>query len=117
MIATDGWAKRGAELTRYLPADANAELQMGAVSGLVDIPDPPATAVLLDALPNLKPRNRDLALDGLLRSEARMLAVLDSLSSGRLTREQLGADRQKRLLDSPLPVVRDRAAAIFSKGR
>jgi putative membrane-bound dehydrogenase-like protein len=115
MIALDGWSKRGETLSRYLTADANAELQMGAVSGLVDIPDPPATAALLDAIPQLKPRNRELALDGLLRSEARMLALLDAVAAGRIGSEQLGVARQKRLIESPYPAVKQRAESVLSK--
>ena len=105
MIALDGWAKRGDELSRYLAADANAELQMGAIKRPGRIyPDPPATATaLIDALPQLKPRNRDLALDGLLRSEARMSALLDALTASRIARESLGEARQKRLLRIDLP--------------
>ena len=90
---------------------------MGAVSGLVDIPDPPATLALIDAMANLKPKNRDLALNGLLRSEPRMLALLDAIAAGRITRDQLGPEREQRLLQSTLQSVHDRAAAVFSKTR
>jgi putative membrane-bound dehydrogenase-like protein len=115
MIALEGWARRGAELTRYLAADANPELQMGAISGLVDVPDAAATDALIDSLPNLAPRNRELALDGLLRSEARMLALLDAVARGRLTADALGPARHKRMLQSPFTTVQNRAAAVLPK--
>jgi hypothetical protein len=115
MIALEGWARHGADLTRYLSAEAHAELQMGAVSGLVDVPDPQATTALIDAIADLKPRNRELALDGLMRSEARMLALLDAVAAGRVSGDQLGASRKKRLLESSLPTVKQRATAVLSK--
>jgi putative membrane-bound dehydrogenase-like protein len=115
IIALEGWARRGEELDRYLTADANAELQMGAVSGLVDMPDPQATEALIAALPNLKPRNRELTLDGLLRSEARMLALLDALADGRISRDQLGAERTRRLVESQFPKVKERASTALGK--
>jgi putative membrane-bound dehydrogenase-like protein len=113
IIAMDGWGRGGAELLQYLAPDAHAELQMGAVSGLVDIPDPPATAALIENLGNLKPKNRDLALDGLLRSEDRMLALLEAVAAGRVTAEQLGDARRLRLLEARFPRVQQRAKALL----
>jgi hypothetical protein len=115
IIALEGWGPRSEELGRYLRADANAELQMGAVSGLVDTPDPQATEALIAAIPNLKPRNRELALDGLLRSEARILTLLDAVAAARISPDHLGISRQKQLLQSPLPKIKERAAAVLAK--
>jgi hypothetical protein len=40
MIPLEGWDKSHEQLTRYLKRRTNAELQMGAVSGLSDIDSP-----------------------------------------------------------------------------
>src|SRR5687767_4948294 len=47
MIALQPWEKSGAKLTSYLAKGTHGELQMGAVSGLVDMKAPEATAALL----------------------------------------------------------------------
>ncbi len=47
-----------------------AELQQGAVSGLVDAEDTGATVLLVKALPDLSAGNRNFALAGLLRTPA-----------------------------------------------
>lgn len=117
MVPLLGWSRSGPQLIRYLPADMNAELQMGAVSGLVDIPDPPATAALIEHFAGLAPRNKELALDGLLRSETRMLAVLEAIERGQLTADQLGAARLERLRTAGGESVRTRAAAVLPAAR
>jgi len=117
MVALLGWNRSGAQLVRYLPADVHAELQMGAVSGLVDVPDPPATDALVQHLAGLAPRNRDLALDGLLRSEARMLAVLDAVARGKITADTLGPARCERLRLATAEAVKSRAAAVLPAAR
>jgi hypothetical protein len=66
MLGVEPWEKRGGQLVRYL-AHANAELQMGAVSGLCDVKSPRAAAALKDALPKLTENNRKLAEEGLKR--------------------------------------------------
>src|SRR5688500_17691474 len=58
MLGVEPWAKRGNHLVRYLAEDVDQELQMGAVSGLVDIDAPEAAQALLQAWPNLAKGNR-----------------------------------------------------------
>jgi HEAT repeat protein len=65
MIALQGWEKGGQQLLKYLAPGTNAELQMGAVSGLADIPTPEAEAALRSALKHLEGQNRALALEAL----------------------------------------------------
>ncbi|HUQ73068.1 MAG TPA: c-type cytochrome, partial [Planctomycetaceae bacterium] len=113
MVALLGWNRSGPQLVRYLAADAHAELQMGAVSGLVDVPDPQATEALVRHLPGFAPRNRDLALDGLLRSDARMLAVLDAVAKGQLSAETLGPARCEQLRTAMAEAVKQRAAKVL----
>ncbi|MCA9178049.1 MAG: neutral/alkaline non-lysosomal ceramidase N-terminal domain-containing protein [Planctomycetales bacterium] len=60
------------ELTKYLSKDAERSLQMGAVSGLGDIRDPRVAPLLVDSLAGLQPRNRQLALEALFRTDDRL---------------------------------------------
>jgi len=114
MVAMRGWNASREQLLRYLGKGVNGELQMGAVSGLADIPDPAATETLLTHLSGLAPGNRNLALDGLLRSEERMLALLAAVERGDVKIEQLGPDRVKRLREASAPQVRERASVVLS---
>jgi putative membrane-bound dehydrogenase-like protein len=66
MLGVESWEKRGEQLEKYLKHD-NAELQMGAVSGLSDVKSPEAAKALEAALPALTENNRKLAEDGLKR--------------------------------------------------
>lgn len=116
IVALDGWDRRGAQLVKYLGKDVHAELQMGAVSALVDVPAVQATTALLQHLADLQPRNRELALDGLLRSEDRMLALLEAVAARRVATQQLGEDRVRKLREAASERVRTRAAAVFSQG-
>jgi putative membrane-bound dehydrogenase-like protein len=64
MLGAGPWSKRGEQLVRYLTS-SNAELQMGAVSGLLDMAEPAARAALIAQLPKLEDGNRKIAEDGL----------------------------------------------------
>jgi putative membrane-bound dehydrogenase-like protein len=66
MLGVEPWEKRGEQLARYLKNE-NAELQMGAVSGLADVKSPEASSALKAALPTLTEKNRNLAEEGLKR--------------------------------------------------
>jgi len=85
-----------AQLARYLK-DANAELQMGAVSGLADVDSPQATKLLAAALPDLAPANRKLAIDALLRSEDRIKVLQGLLDKGQLAADSLSAAQRQKL--------------------
>lgn len=113
MVAMLGWEASHDQLLRYLGNSANGELQMGAVSGFVDIPDSAAAETLLKQFPNLTPGNQNMALDGLLRSEERMLVLLAAIERGDVTAAQLGEDRAKRLRGSESAKVKERASAVL----
>jgi putative heme-binding domain-containing protein len=66
MLGVEPWEKRGEQLARYLKHE-NAELQMGAVSGLSDMKSPEAAKALTAALPTLTEGNRKLAEEGVRR--------------------------------------------------
>jgi putative membrane-bound dehydrogenase-like protein len=71
MVALADWSVAEPVLTKYLPKGTNAELQMGAVSGLADVDHPKAAELLAKSLGDLAPANRALAIDGLLRTPER----------------------------------------------
>lgn len=96
MVALDSWDRGGSRLAKYLAKDANPELQMGAVSGLSDAEAEQATGLLLGAVADLTPANRKLALDALLRTEARARALLDAMEKGAVKIDL--TDEQKKAL-------------------
>jgi hypothetical protein len=113
MLAVEPWEKRGAQLAKYLPKGTHEELQMGAVSGIADVNAPQATAALVAALPGLTEQNRNLALDGLLRNESRVAALLDAVEAGKVDKAWLGKERAEKLRNHPSAKLRERAAKLL----
>ena len=110
MIALAGWDNSGEQLKRYLAVGIPDELQMGAVSGLVDVQDPRVAAILLDRWSSLSKRNRQLAFAGLLRTEQRALALLAAAAAGTVDRKTL--DRTK-LIEHRSAKVQAAANSLF----
>lgn len=100
MLGIEPWEKRGAELIGFLN-NSNEELQMGAVSALGDIQSPHAAHALLDAFPTLVAKNQSLAIDNLLRDEARASALAEALAASRIKREALTQTQLEKLKISP----------------
>jgi putative membrane-bound dehydrogenase-like protein len=71
MMALLPWQEVGSLFVPYLAADAHPELQMGAVSGLGDIPEDAAAIALIDAFQGLTAANKLIALEALQRTPAR----------------------------------------------
>jgi putative membrane-bound dehydrogenase-like protein len=115
IIAMGPWDLRGAQMQKYLAAGIHEELQMGAVSGTADMQSAPATKALLDSLKHLAQKNRELALDGLLRSADRCQALLDAIDRGAVDAKSLGDARSERLLKHSDAAVRQRAEKVLGK--
>jgi putative heme-binding domain-containing protein len=113
LIPLRGWKASGEQLAKYLAKGTEAELQMGAVSGLVDVDTPEATAALVAALSHLTDTNRELALKGLLRGDDRANALLDAVEKGAVKKDALGEATTKALLESKTPAVKERAAKVL----
>jgi len=109
------WEPQGLHLLRYLAAGTNDELQMGAVSGLVDIDSPYSPKALSDAFLHLKGTNRRLAIAGLLRDAGRADALLFSIESGRVGVVELEDAQLKSLREHADAKVRARAAKVLSE--
>lgn len=112
MIALAPWAAHGEQLAGYL-SNSDADLQMGAVSGLSDMPAAQAGQAILAALPSLQPRNRDLALDALLRTVPRVQRLLAAIQKGDVHRDWLGDARIEQLRQHENSAIRQRAAEVF----
>lgn len=112
MIAMEPWSVRGAQLVSYLDSE-EGQLQMGAVSGLSDVRSPQVAGALLSAWDHYSPRNRQLALDALLRTDVRIAALLDAIAAGRVTADDLEEERIDQLRDADHPQLRQRARQLL----
>jgi len=106
ILGADDFETSGAQLEKYLD-DANAELQMGAVSGLSDIEDASAAKALVAAFPHYNDHNRNLAIEALLRTEPRRILLRQALESGQASRDMLTSEQAKRLQHEPAAQARD----------
>jgi HEAT repeat protein len=113
IVALDDWKTARPRLEKYLAKEANAELQMGAVSGLVDVENAEATALLIQALPDLTERNRTLALAGLVRGRERITVLLDAVEAGKVKPDWLAKEHRETLLKHRDDAVRTRAAKLL----
>jgi hypothetical protein len=114
MIAMGPWDLRSAQLRKYLAKGVHDELQMGAISGTSDVQHPQAAEALLSGLNHYSDANRALALDGLVRTPERCLALLAAIQQGKVNREHLGSQREKRLLEHSNPDVQSTARQVLS---
>lgn len=113
MIAMEGFAKRGSQLSKYLARGGNDELAMGAVSGLADIPAPEVIPLLLEALGHLNVENRELAVAGLVRDASRSLALLEALATGKAKKEWLKPGQIEALKNHSDPRVKQKAVKVL----
>jgi putative heme-binding domain-containing protein len=114
MLALDAWERRGGQLARYMAKGIHNELQMGAISGLSDMDVPQAAPLLIAGLDHYSPANRKLALDALLRTEARTAALLAALEHGKVRRAQLGETHVEALRTHPNESLRARARKLLA---
>lgn len=95
MIALRGWEDAGPQLRRYLQPGTPHELQMGAVSGLADVPLAEAAEWLHAALDDLPADLRELAVAGLVRDQASS-ALQQAVQAGRLKVSDLHPEIRRR---------------------
>jgi HEAT repeat protein len=114
MLGVQPWDRSGRQLVKYLAKGTHDELQMGAVSGLGDMPDERATRALIEALAGLSQGNRNLAFDALIRDKGRISALLDAVQAGKVAADGIGAARAKRIKEHPDANVRGRAAKLLN---
>jgi putative heme-binding domain-containing protein len=105
--------QHGKLLVKYMATDADAELQMGAVSGLSDMDSDDATVAIMAAFDGLTDANRSLALSALLRTKARAAGLLDALELGQIDVDKLTPDHRKQLLQRVPPQLRAKTERII----
>jgi len=113
IIAMDSWDKRGEQLSKYLARSTNAELQMGAISGLSDLDAPPVAERLLAGIDYYSATNRGIAFDAFLRTDARATALLDAVQEGRVPVALLGDTHKQALRTHSNPKLRERALRVL----
>lgn len=114
IIALDEWPRCRDPLKKYLAAGVHAELQMGAVSGLSDVDQPDAAPLLLEHLAGFAPRNRDLAIESLLRNESRATALLDALERKQVDIAWIKDVHRQRLSQGLGNVIAERAEKLLN---
>jgi putative heme-binding domain-containing protein len=115
MVALEGFEERGEQLKKYLARGTHDELTMGAISGLSDIDSPKVAPLLMGGLGHFSAGNRKLAVDALLRTEGRALALLGALAAGQVKKADLSAEQQKALKEHKSEKVRARAVKALGK--
>lgn len=113
MIPLDTAVKAEPALAKYLPKGTNAELQMGAVSGLNDVVSPRVASLLLKHLADMPNGNRTLALDALLRTPERTAELLTALEKKTCSPEWFNAMQRTKLTQHPQEALRQRALQVF----
>jgi HEAT repeat protein len=97
MLAVLPWERAGAQLVRYLSPDVDAELQLGAIGGLSDMPDERAGRALVDHFGQFAEANRRHAINALLRTDGRRTLLRDALARGVVRDAWLTPEQRERL--------------------
>ena len=114
MIAMNPWKESSDQLIKYLSGDFDAQLQMGSISGLSDMRSSNVPQVLVEHFGAISTdRNRELALDALMRTTDRRMALVDAVEGGTISEDVLGEDRIKQLQNSSNAELKKRAAEVF----
>ena len=113
MVAMLEWSTAEPLLTRYLQNGVHAELQMGAISGISDIQDDAVAELLIRGCANFSTANRSLALDALLRTDSRCIALLDAVANSKLQPELLQDQQVKWLRQHSSEKVSTRARQVL----
>ena len=89
-------------------------LQHAAVDALSAHNSARVANILIDAWPNLSPSLRSSAADVLLRSTARINALLKAIESNRVQKSELSRDKIALLVNSTNADIKTRAAKLFA---
>jgi hypothetical protein len=112
MVALRDWSIAKPQLEKYLQKGIQDELQMGAASGLADVHDAHAAEMLIGAYEYLSARNRKLALEGMLRDNAKILLTLQAIENSRLPAELKKNEMVLKLRDHSNAEIRTQAALV-----
>ncbi len=92
-------------LSKFLTKSSDAELQMGSVSGLVDVAGSGSSQMLIDTMADLHPNNRELALEGLLRTNPRRAQLLEGVLGGKIQPQWISPERRATLRSATDPEI------------
>jgi hypothetical protein len=96
ILGADDYANSGEHLTRYL-SSKDAELQMGAISGLSDMQNDAVGNDLISAYSHYTPDNRKLAIAALLRTNERKALLKKALAEGQVDKNELTPEQSAQL--------------------
>lgn len=113
ILGAESWKRRGRVVTKYLAEGTHAEVQQGAIGAVGDMKDKAAARALLDALPHFSDRNRNSALNALMRNDERMEMLLDAVAAGHVTRAALGDARVEKLKNVPNSRIRTKSERVL----
>ena len=113
ILGADVVERSGPTLVRYLGPSVHSELHMGAISGLSDIDDPAAASAIIDAFANFDAGNQARALDALMRTQQRIILLLDAVEAKRILPDAFTAEQIARLKQLESDSLRQRAAKLF----
>jgi hypothetical protein len=92
ILGADEFGKHGQHLIKYL-GDADAELQMGAISGLSDMESPAAALAIAASLAKYSDANKRLAIAALMRTDARRSLLRRAINEGRVKQIELTSEQ------------------------
>jgi hypothetical protein len=96
ILGADDFDRSGEQLKEYLTHD-DAELQMGAISGLSDMESPAAAKSILSSFSHYNDENRKLAIDTMLRTDERRAMLRKAVDNGEVPAAVLSAEQMDKL--------------------
>jgi hypothetical protein len=96
ILGASEYFRCGEQLKKYLN-DKDAELQMGAISGLSDMESPEAAEAILASFAEYTEENRKLAIDALQRNEERRAMLRKAMEDGRIPSAAISAEQAEKL--------------------
>jgi putative heme-binding domain-containing protein len=97
LLGVDSWQNSGQQLLSYLTADVDHELQMGAVSALLDMEAAEPAAAVIESFGGLTDSNKQLAIEGLMRSAERRRLLADAIESGKIPADAVADEQRSQL--------------------
>jgi hypothetical protein len=96
ILGADDFGQSGKQLVEYLTND-DAELQMGAISGLSDMESPAAAEAILTSFSKYNEENQKLAIQAMLRTDARRAMLKKAVGSGQVPQAALTVEQADKL--------------------
>jgi len=111
ILGTDTFKRSGPILVKYLAKGIDSELQLGSVHALTDIEDNVVPETIICNFPSLSCKAD--ATRGLLRTQARVNALLDAVEGERISASSLSSESITELQRNESNETRSRAKSLF----